>query len=270
MGGVMRRTLPSLVALLTFSSFLIGPARADEPTGVDVSPSTGLAGGDVVHVGAAGLPPAVTVELIQCDIFFDSVDQDCFPTAFVTIGEDGMLSQDVTLSDPVYQNREFGDPQPVYCRADDCHIFVVWSDPETGSTQVLSSPALEFIGSPATVTASPSTDLRKRQKVRVHGTALGAEGRAVKVFEEACFSIIQGSGCYGAFPIGSTTVSADGSWTIGRVRVTRFLYDGTDCSDPGILGACEISVSILTASGASDDSFGVSRRGQPAVWLTFR
>ena len=61
-----------------------------------------------------GLPPGVTVELIQCDVFFDNVDQDCFPTTFMTITDDGMLSQDVTLSDPVYQNREFGDPQPVY------------------------------------------------------------------------------------------------------------------------------------------------------------
>jgi hypothetical protein len=267
----MRRTLLSLVSVLTFSSLFMSPGRAAESTGVDVSPSTGLAGGDVVHVGAAGLPPAVTVELIQCDAFFDNVDQDCYPTAFVTIGDDGMLSEDVTLSDPVYENREFGDPRPVYCRADNCHIFVVWNRyPDTGPTQVLSSPPLEFTGSPATVTASPSTGLRKKQKARVHGTASGAEGQAVKVFEEACFSIIQGSGCYGASLIGSAIVSSDGKWTIGRVRVTRFLSDDTDCRDPGILGACEISASILNASGFPDDSYGVSRRGQPAVWLTFR
>ena len=88
----------------------------------------------------------------------------------------------------------------------------------------------------------------------------------MQVFEEACFSIIQGSGCYGASLIGSAIVAADGKWTIGRMRVTRFLSDDTDCRDPGILGACEISASILDATGSPDDSFGVSRGGQPAAW----
>lgn len=270
-GDVMRRALLFLVVALMFSSLLTTLARAQEPAGVDVTPSIGLAGGQVVHVAATGLPPGVTAELIQCDVFFDNVDQDCFPTTFVTIADDGMLSQDVTLSDPVYQNREFGDPQPVYCRADGCHIFVVWNrDPGTGSTQVLSSSALEFTGSPATVTVSPSADLRKKEKIYVNGTADGAQGQTVQVFEEACFSIIQGSGCYGASLIGSAVVGADGKWTIGRTRVTRFLTDGTDCADPGILGACEVSASILDATGSPDDSFGISGRGQPAAWLAFR
>jgi hypothetical protein len=270
-GDVMRRVVLFLLFALMLFPLLSTPAHAQEPAGVDVTPSTGLASGDVVHVAATGLPPGVTVELMQCDVFFDNVDQDCFPTTFVTIADDGMLSQDVTLSDPVYQNREFGDPQPVYCRADTCHIFVVWNrSPETGGTQVLSSDALEFTGSPATLTVSPSTDLKKKQKVQVVGTAFGAEGQAVQVFEEACFSIVQGSGCYGASLLGSTVVAADGTWTIGRVRVTRFLADGTDCTDPGILGACEVSASILDATGTPDDSFGVSLRGQPAVFLTFQ
>jgi hypothetical protein len=266
----MRRVVLFLLFAL-FSGFLSIRAQAREPAGVDVTPSTGLAGGDVVHVAATGLPPGATVELIQCDVFLDNVDQDCLPTTFVTIAEDGMLSQDITLSDPVYQNRAFGDPQPVYCRADTCHIFVVWNrSPETGGTQVLTSDALEFSGSPATVTVHPSTDLKKKQKAQIYGTAFGAEGHVVQVFGEACFSIIQGSGCYGASLLGSTVVAADGTWTIGRVRVTRFLADGTDCTDPGILGACEVSASILDATGTADDSFGVSQRGQPAVFLTFQ
>jgi len=121
-----------------------------------------------------------------------------------------------------------------------------------------------------TVNVAPSTDLKKKQKVQISGTAFGAEGQAVEVFEEACFSIIQGSGCYGASLLGSTVVAADGTWTIGRGRVTRFLTDSTDCADPGILGACEVSASILDATGAADDSFGVSQRGQPAVFLAFQ
>lgn len=265
----MRRVVLFLLFAL-FSALLSIPAQAQEPAGVDVTPSTGLAGGDVVHVAATGLPPGVTVKLIQCDVFFDNFDQDCFPTTFVAIADDGVLSQDVTLSDPVFQNREFGDPQPVYCRADGCHIFVVWNDPSTGSTQVLSSAALEFTGSPATVTVSPSTDLKKKQKVQIDGTAFGAEGQTVQVFEEACFSIIQGSGCYGASLLGSAVVAADGTWTIGRVQVKRLLADGTDCADPGILGVCEVSVSVLDTTGTPDDSFGFSSRGQPAVFLTFR
>ena len=149
-------------------------------------------------------------------------------------------------------------------------LFDPTFDPGTGSTQVLSSSALQFTGSPATVTVSPSADLRKKEKIYVNGTADGAQGQTVQVFEEACFSIIQGSGCYGASLIGSAVVGADGKWTIGRTRVTRFLTDGTDCADPGILGACEVSASILDATGSPDDSFGISRRGQPAAWLAFR
>ena len=82
----MRRALLFLVVALMFSSLLTTLARAQEPA-VDVTPSIGLAGGQVVHVAATGLPPGVTAELIQCDVFFDNVDQDCFPTTFVTIAE---------------------------------------------------------------------------------------------------------------------------------------------------------------------------------------
>ena len=94
--------------------------------------------------------------------------------------------------------------------------------------------------------------------MRIDGTALGAESQAVQVFEEACFSIIQGSGCYRASLLGTTVVAADGTWALGRVRVSRFLADGTDCTDPGIIGACEVSASILDATGTPDDSFGGS------------
>jgi hypothetical protein len=137
-----------------------------------------------------------------------------------------------------------------------------------GAQQVLASDALEFTGSPATIAALPATNLHKKQRVRVTGTAYGAEGQAVRIVEEACFSIVQGSGCYGALPPVSTTVRADGSYT-ADYRARRFLSDGTDCT-ADILGFCELNVVVLDANGSPDDSFGVSRRGQPAAALTFR
>jgi hypothetical protein len=272
---VRRVAIPtwSTIALALVLVLVLGalqPARADDPARVEVSPSTGLAGGHVVRVSADGLPAGVTVEVIQCDTFDDNIESDCYPAAFVEIGDDGSLSLDLTLSDPVYHQRAFGDPAPVYCRADGCHIFVVWNRaPETGGTRVLASEALDFNGSPATIMVHPSTNLHRKNRVWVSGTAVGAESRTVQIVEEACFSIVQGSGCYGGRLIGSTTVRSDGTWWT-RAKVSRFLSDGTDCADPGILGACEISVTVLGSNGVPDDSFGVSSRGQPAAWITFR
>jgi hypothetical protein len=64
-------------------------------------------------------------------------------------------------------------------------------------------------------------------------------------------------------------VRRKGTWKVG-IRVQRFLADGTDCTDPGILGACQITARILDKAGAPDDSFGVSRIGQPGAPITFR
>ena len=44
----------------------------------------------------------------------------------------------------------------------------------------------------------------------VSGTAFGARWHQVKVLEEACYSIIQGSGYYGQYPAVSTVVRRDG------------------------------------------------------------
>ena len=102
----------------------------------------------------------------------------------------------------------------------------------------------------------------------VSGTAFGAEGHTVRVLEEACFSIVQGSGCYGALPAVTTTVRADGTYAV-HYRVRRLLSDGTDCTGD-ILGFCELTVVVLDSAGNPDDTFGISRRGQPALPLTFR
>ena len=70
--------------------------------------------------------------------------------------------------------------------------------------------------------------------------------------------------------LGSSTIQQDGSWGLSA-RVLRRLADGTDCADTlNILGECQLTARILDASGQPDDSFGVSRTGDPGVVLTFR
>jgi hypothetical protein len=255
--------------VVVFGSMIVGAWPAAAAPSLTVTPSTGLAGGDQVAVQATGLPPGVTVRVIQCDQFNDDVELDCPDIASVVADGAGGVAATVTLADPVFRSQPFGDPVPVYCRADVCRIFLVWPDAE-GPVQVLASAPLEFVGSPATITATPTTNLRRKQWVRAAGTAFGAEGRTVMVVEEACFAIVQGSGCYGTLLLGSGTVRADGTWSL-RVRARRFLADGTDCTDSyNLLGECQLTARILDASGRPDDSFGVARIGDPDVSLSFR
>jgi len=255
--------------LFVLISAVAGAGVAAAAPTVTVTPSTGLAGGDVVAIQASGLEPDAPVRVVQCDLFNgDDELGDCPDLAQVTAGPTGQLAVTLTLADPVWRSQPFGDANPVYCRADICRIFLVWTDSQ-GTMQVLSSAPLEFEGSPATIVATPAADLRKSQKVTVTGTAVGAEGQTVDVVQEACFDIVQGSGCYGTRLLGSTTVAGDGSWTV-RVRVQRFLPDGTDCASFDILGACQLTARILDGSGQPDDSFGVARIGQPGAALLFR
>jgi hypothetical protein len=207
------------------------------------------------------------VRVIECDIFVGDPESDCPDLTTTTADSAGNVSVDVTLGDPVYRSQPFGDSIPVYCRADICRIFLVWND-QNGDQQVLASDTLKFTGSPATIAAHPATNLRKRQRVHVTGTAYGAKGHTVRILEEACYWIIQGSGCYGALPAVSATVRRNGTYAV-RYRVRRFLADGTDCTGD-ILGFCELNVVVLDANGNPDNSFGVSSIGQPAAVLTFR
>jgi hypothetical protein len=234
---------------------------------VTVVPSAGLAGGDTVLVTAAGITLAATVQVIQCNIYTGDPEQDCYPRTTVTAGSAGKVSVHVSLADPVYKAEPEGDPTPIYCRADICRIFLAWQD-QDGNQQVLSSGVLRFTGSPATITASQSTGLPGHEVVHVTGTARGASWHEVKILEEACYSIVQGSGCYGQYPSVSTIVGRNGTYSV-LYRVRRFLPDGTDCASPDILGFCELSVIVIGRNGQPDDSFGVSLRGQPALPLSF-
>ena len=263
------RSIAAVFALIIGAAMVIAAPSADAAPGITVSRTHGLHGGDVVQVKGRGLPAATSIAVVQCNSISDNPADTpgCYPTTTVTASASGKVSVPVTLADPVYFQEEFGDPVPVYCRADVCHLFLVWTD-AAGEQQVLASPVLQFVGAPARIHATPSTGLNNTQLVLVNGSAYGAAGQTVQILEEACFAIIQASGCYGQLPVVTTTVHADGTFSTHYV-VQRFLSDGTDCADPDILGACELNVIVLNSAGQPDDSFGVSRIGDPAAFLTF-
>jgi Neocarzinostatin family len=239
---------------------------AATPT-VKVSPSRRLAGGDTVHVTGAGMTPDADVQVIQCNTYTGDFDQDCLPRTTTTAAADGSVSVDVKLLDPVYRNNEDASPIPVYCRSDTCRIFLAWTD-QNGNPQVAQSTELNFKGAPATIHASRTTNLPRQEWLHVWGHAYGAQGHRVEVLEEACYYVIQGTGCYGQRPVVRAYVRSDGSYSVSY-QVKRFLLDGTDCTDPDILGFCELSVIVFTKH-KPDDSFGVSLYGQPFLPLTFR
>ena len=147
------------LAVATSIAFGVVPASADVSPSLTVDPSTGLSGGAVVHVAASGLLAGADARIIQCDQFNDDFEMDCWPTSVIAAADDGSLTADVTLADPVPRNTFSGDPDWVYCRADICRLFLVWSDSD-GDTQVLSSPPLDFTGSPATIAVLPSATSR--------------------------------------------------------------------------------------------------------------
>ncbi|WP_112246203.1 neocarzinostatin apoprotein domain-containing protein [Kribbella monticola] len=259
-----------ILAAVTAATLLLGviaaPANASTPS-IRVSRTTGLEGGDRVWLTARGFAAGSEVRVVQCNYFADTPENDCTNNLVVTAGATGRISTPVTLLDPVFLSHEAGDPTPVYCRADICHLFAVGND-ASGNRLILDSGVLTFKGSPATITATPSTDLRASQWVRVRGTAHGAEGRRVRIVEQSCFQIVQASGCYGAGTPVTTQVHSDGTYS-AWYRAKRFLADGTDCADPGILGSCVLSVSVLTSAGEVDNSFGYAPIGDMKAYLSF-
>jgi hypothetical protein len=262
-----------IIAAAAASALLFGPvgttatAAAPSPPSVTVSPAKHLADGQVVNVTGSGITPSASVQVIQCDIYDPNDSEDnCSPLTTTTAGSGGKVAVNVTLGDPVYRSQDFGDAIPIYCRADHCHMFLVWTGSD-GTPQVASSAALQFSGAPARIHVRPSTNLTSPQTVRVNGSAYGARGHNVQILEEACFSIVQGSGCYGALPPVTSYVSNMSTFAV-NYSARRFLSDGTDCNDPNMLGQCEITV-VVYSHGKPDDSFGVSALGQPAAFLTF-
>jgi hypothetical protein len=270
-----------LVAVATTLAGLTtgGPAQAAPPPAtVAVFPSSGLVRGSHVTIKASGVTPSTLVRVVQCDGYDDDPETDCpggrAPTTSTgswttTSSPTGRVSLRVKLADPVFRAQEFGDAKPVYCRADLCRLFLVWDDAEA-TRHVLASGRLTFAGSPATIGVTPSSDLAALKWVAVAGTAPGAEGHTIKVLEQACFTLVQGRGCYGQLPVKWGTVRADGTFRV-KYPAQRHLGDeaATDCTDPDMLGACVLSVLVLDTLGRHDDSFGVRDYGDPAAPLSF-
>jgi hypothetical protein len=235
---------------------------------VSVHPSHGLDIYSVVTVSATGIAHDTTVNVIECDVPTTQTDdgaQGCAAIATPTTNARGALSVSLNAQDPVYRYEPFGDPVPIYCRADVCRFFVEWTSAD-GVLHSVATAAMHFKGSPATIAASPSTGLADETRVHVTGSAKGSSGRYVTIVEESCFQIIQGDACLGAIPL--TTVELRGNDTYSAsVPVFRYLGDGEDCV--GSFYGCQLSVTVLNSDGEPDDTFGVSRLGQPNVAIAF-
>jgi hypothetical protein len=265
-----------VTVLLVLMSALVAapPANAAIDPSVRVSRTTDLVDGTEVTVSGAGITPGATVRVIECarDISpRDDPVEPCPALRTVQASSIGKISVMVKLVDLTF-NRVFGADEPVYCRNDGCHIILVWTvgDPDDPDSyrSVLSEP-LEFSGSAATIYVSPARNLSKVKTVRVTGTAYGAEGRTIKVLEQACYDMVQGNGCYGQLSVRWGKVKADGTYKV-EYPAQRHLAGGEDCVDPDLLGSCLITTVILDSRGRPDDSFGVSSLGDPRAAVTFR
>lgn len=240
------------------------PAAA--PT-ASVHPSHGLTSTSTVTLAAAGLPASTEVNIVQCDQpSYDNGDfvSGCSPRGTITTSAAGAFSVQYNPRDPVYRNLEYGDPIPVYCRADVCRFYVEWVD--GGELHSVPTNLMYFTGDPATIAASPASGLTDGQQVTVTGTARRSTGRYVTVVQASCFQLVQGSGCVGNLPLATVPLKPNGTFTV-KVPVYRYLSDGSDCVD--FWTGCQLHVVVLGADGRPDDSFGVSSIGQPGVDLFF-
>jgi hypothetical protein len=260
----------SLVALVVVAA----PASGAPAPWVSVHPSSGLRGGDVVHVDAGGFAPGQSLDLIQCDTLPASPAEGCPVAKTVTADSHGRVHTRLQLTDPLIHAQEVGRGYPVYCRTDGCHVFVSFVE-GNGERQGAESRALTFTGSPATIAVSPSTNLRARQWVTVTGTAYGAEGHRVGVREHVCFNIVQDVGCYGDLAYTWTHVKSNGTFKVSYLA-RRYVPNGSeppvDCAgDPfERLGDCMMGAVILDRAGQPDDSFGFAETfGDPKAPLTF-
>lgn len=271
--------LAAAAAALSASLALNPPAGAADGSSaaVYVSPHRGLQNGDRVAVWATGLPKATPVRVQQCNVFDDSIPASwgCPDLAVVTTSRFGTLFTTVVLRDPLmYNDGGPGAGRAVYCRADTCRIGLLTLPNENDEDQVLAQSApLIFRGSPATVTAQPSTDLADYQWVHVTGTAYGAEGRLVRVVEHSCYEIIQGTGCYAEAAAVWTRVGSRGGYSVWYLARRILMSDDTpvDCNGTDdFLLRCVISAAVYRRDGTPDNSFGMESYGEPMVDISFR
>jgi hypothetical protein len=266
---IRTRLFAMSVAVAATVAGLAAPASAATPS-VSVSTASSLHAGQKITVTASGLPAATDVQLSQCPRDPTGGDEPEFCTNRITLTTDaaGGIRTRWTLQDPVYFQFPFGDPSPSYCRADDCRMIVSVPD-EFGQLTNYSSVPLTFTGSPATVSVDPDTGLIDGQLVQVTGSAEGSTGRYVRLLQQACFAIVQGSGCNGTIDLGTVRLTRYDTFA-ATVPVSRILSDGQDCADPlNLLGECGITAEVLDSHGQPDDTFGVARLGDPSAILEF-
>lgn len=261
----------TVLLVLVATSVLAPPAGAATAPGLTVSPTTGLTQGSTVRVRGEGLPAGVEVAVVECDMIFDDDFGgslgDCPALATPTTSATGTVTVDVRVVS-VTSRREFGANPPVYCSQNRCRMFLVWQD-EDFVKQHLDSAILEFATpTTASIVVRPSDDLGNLRWVTASGVVNGGAGRRVQVFEQACFSLIQADGCYGALPVRWGTVKDDGTYRV-KYPARRHLADGTDCTNPDMLGACRMTLVVLDARGRRDDRYGVSSKGDPGAALQF-
>lgn len=266
----LRIVLACLLLLGAAALATAGASGAGAAAGVTVTPSTHLVGGNVVHLVATGVTPMADVHIVQCDIFVGDGEHDCYGGgASTTADATGRVAVDVTLADPVYRMLgDEGDARPIYCRSQVCRLFVAWND-AAGDQQVLQSGLLAFRGAPAVIVVTPNSHLAASQVVSVHGSAHGAKGHRVRIFEETCYAIIQGHGCTQQYPTKTVTVDSKGFYWV-RYRIHRYLPDGRDCTNDDVMFPeyCQLTTVVLS-HGRPDYSFGDPTWGDPHGALYF-
>lgn len=190
----------------------------------------------------------------------------CKPVRVVTTSATGTLSeQSNPLAVVLVQNGEVSEVA-AYCRADICRYYIEWVDEVPWVEYSVATNLMYFNGDPATIAASPVTGLTDGQLVQVTGSARKSAGRYVTIVQASCYQYNLDSGCYGRLPVATVPLRADGTFS-ATVPVYRMLGDGTDCVTATF--GCELHVVVLGADGEPDDSFGVSRMGDPNAALTF-
>ncbi|MFL6238220.1 MAG: hypothetical protein ACJ735_01825 [Actinomycetes bacterium] len=241
------------------------PASAVAPK-VIVSPSTGLVHGESVVVRLRGLPPHTSVGLAECDTFFILFeDPVCSRVGALTTNGNGRGAAGVVLDDPVVNASPGADSHFVYCRDEQCRMWAWWTD-SAGDIQTAASAVLDFVGSTLTYSASPTDRLVNGERVKLSGTAYGAEGQTMQVVEVFCVDDVQLT-CTAVQVLGSAVVRPNGTWS-RAVHVHRRI-GGEDCANPDSLAYCGVAAEVVETSGAVDLSFGAVLTGDTVSRLSF-
>ncbi len=249
-----------------------GPAaaRLDASPSASVHPSHGLSAASKVTVTATGLPPNLTVNIVQCSRASADAGHSvygCPPVRVVTTSATGTVSAQFNPLATVWLHNLETSEVPVYCRADVCRYYIEWIETDTWTEHSVPTNLMYFNGDPATIAAVGSVaNLTDGQTVQVSGSARRSAGRYVTIVQASCFVNDLIGGCVGRLPVGSAPLRADGTFS-ATVPVHRILADGTDCVTAA--WGCQLHVVVLGADGEPDDSFGVSRLGDPNVAISF-